>query len=116
MINNLKVGQVAEASDMEMGSVTKTPNGEIVWTEETRKRRQWDIPSLNCAFMNAKWRILPRYTSFEEAMKALKDGKKVTYHDRSWSTTFNNEMSIESTGLESFNFLDLFEGKWSIKD
>jgi hypothetical protein len=82
MIDRLKVGEVAEAvSGMVKGwKVEKLPADEnfgerIVWRDVLGVDR--NVIQLNENVINAKWRILPKYVSFEEAMKALMNGKTV---------------------------------------
>ena len=78
MIDKLKPGEVAESKPTEwcgtpVGSfrVIKTQNGAICFDDSD------DYMPLNEFNMRLQWRILPRYVTFDRAMKALAEGKTV---------------------------------------
>jgi hypothetical protein len=79
MIDRLKVGEVAIPDDEKYLAVKRTKDG-FIWvdrdTHEQSKIHQ-DYFKIHCYTIRLKWRILPRYVSFEEAMKALMNGKTV---------------------------------------
>ncbi|MED4978257.1 hypothetical protein P9726_00620 [Geobacillus stearothermophilus] len=78
MIDRLKVGEVAEGVDG-LGKeycVTKTEYG-MSFCSSTGDTRGYLEFTLNKNILGAKWRILPRYVTFDQAMKALAEGKTV---------------------------------------
>ncbi|WP_085523876.1 hypothetical protein [Tuberibacillus sp. Marseille-P3662] len=67
-------------------------------------------------FLNTKWRILPRYVSFEEAMKAVDEGKVAAYHLRKdYKVMVDKDVFPEIFGTDA-TFGQLMEGKWTIED
>jgi hypothetical protein len=110
MIDRLKVGEVAEArpwDGMPIGKirVTKTYDGAICFENSN------DCLSLNQLNTSLQWRILPRYVSFEEAMKAFKEGKRVALYISGYKETFRLNEELDSLTLR-----DLIEGKWTIEE
>jgi hypothetical protein len=71
---------------------------------------------LNFEFMRKKWRILPRYVSFEEAMKALREGKVVTLHVRDIEHSFSTENYFRAFVEKGISIADFVHGKWTIED
>jgi hypothetical protein len=71
----------------------------------------FDRVKLQECHIRCKWRILPRYVSFEEAMKALKEGKRVALYINSYKETFSLDEELDSLTLR-----DLIEGKWTIEE
>jgi hypothetical protein len=67
---------------------------------------------LNDMYIKLRWRILPRYVSIEEAIKAYRNGKTVVLHlgDKKfrYSKSFVDE---DNFGLHTF-----IHGKWTIED
>jgi hypothetical protein len=68
MIDQLKPGEIAID---DRGNVVKYIRGQLCWENGDLFYVNIDQKVLG------KWRILPRYVSFEEAMKALMNGKTV---------------------------------------
>lgn len=115
MIDRLKVGEVAECIDAneffsKANQVTKAESGGLVWVDEFLRSRVY----LASAVINAKWRILPKYVSFEGAISAMKEGKKVTFHDGDKKTTIGEGGSMDWT--RRFSWRKLINGKWTIED
>jgi hypothetical protein len=83
MIDRLKVGEEAETHpDDVYVRVKRFENGiyrmYVVGGESTGIVEGDEGPlRLNDMYIKLRWRILPRYVSFEEAMKALMNGKTV---------------------------------------
>lgn len=84
MIDTLKDGEIAEPQDQPYRRVKRVnivglcfvdKNGEV--DEKLGHGGRVVIGEL---FLGHKWRILPNYVSFEEAMKALKEGKYIEGH------------------------------------
>ncbi|KNE19058.1 hypothetical protein [Virgibacillus pantothenticus] len=107
MIDRLKVGEIAQDKN---GATVRRGNHGL----ETREGR---FINCNYLFLSQKWRILPIYASFDEAMKALKDGKTVAYLD-----DFGNRNPIKKeTALGAIkplvvDFEYLFNADWVILD
>lgn len=82
MIDRLKVGEIAEDKNGDKifiekdGSLRTLPNHQIV--------------TMSDYTMLSKWRILPKYVTFSEAMKAIEEGKNVICHFEDY------EISVES--------------------
>ncbi len=70
------------------------------------------------------WIIKPNYVSLDEAMKALKQGKTVTYKGNDGDYNFNDSITcaeayrnaIRFTNLEGHSLFQLYEGKWEIEE
>lgn len=65
------------------------------------------------------YEVEPEYKSFEEAMKALKDGKEVELHNDDGHEAFINralwDEPIDELTISNFSFKDLLNGKWTIE-
>ena len=58
--------------------------------------------------------ISPNYVSFDEAMKALKEGKSVKFNNNNW---FNSANDLEDGNISLYtDWSELLEGEWQIKD
>jgi hypothetical protein len=69
-------------------------------------------------FLKRKWRILPRYVSFEEAMKAMRKGKTITctLPDSGEKAKFwFEDDTVKSVGFP-LHWYCIFEGKWTIEE
>jgi hypothetical protein len=102
LIDRLKVGEVAEAvKGMVKGwKVEKLPADDdfgerIVWKDVLGVDGK--VVLLNENVINAKWRILPKYVSFDEAMKALMDRKTVRVWANGEKTTISLRMDDKGT-------------------
>lgn len=114
MIDRLKVGESAINNMLVVHKVTKLNNGDIVRIDVENDR---DILPFNLCYavIKSKWRILPNYVSFEEAMKAYKEGKVI----RSHLPMTNDVENIKTYSITEDDFFDIMieritEGKWSI--
>ncbi|MFS0643866.1 hypothetical protein [Siminovitchia sp. 179-K 8D1 HS] len=112
MIDKLQVGEVAESSNHD--KVTKSKDGGICFTSSGMNL------ILNTHFTNLRWRILPNFVSFEEAMKAIVKGKKVKFHiDNGKNFEIDHfsvgVMRIDATPLGKFSLQTLYNGKWAIE-
>jgi hypothetical protein len=77
MIDRLKVGEIAEAYD-ENGEKLFRVQRTSEYHRPFKNLDNWNNELiLNEPSLKYKWRIVPRYVSFEEAMKALMNGKTV---------------------------------------
>jgi hypothetical protein len=117
MIDRLKVGEVAEAKyESESGGFGisyKIERNEFGLKNITNGD---GVVSFDNIFFKAKWHILPNYVSFEEAMRALKEGKKATLHgeDGNLKTLFRKWYRLDTRECITFNMM--FEGKWTIEE
>jgi hypothetical protein len=124
IIDRLKVGEIAQVQEkIKKEYVTKT-DASYFWCD----KNGWILDSgeifyLNDVISKMKWRILPKYVSFEEAMKALKVGKTVYCHPSWCSGKYKIEpheardnalefLSIKGEGLLQI----VFESKWAIEE
>jgi hypothetical protein len=122
MIDRLKVGEVAIPDQKEYLAVKRTKDG-FIWVDRNtyeQSKIHRDYFKINCYTVELKWRIIPRYVSFEEAMKALKLGKKVRFHVREGkSIPFTSQCYLEniySVHGCSLSWECLLEGKWTIEE
>ena len=111
MIDTLQVGEVAETQDG--FKVTKRSSGAITWTHDGDDSHNY--LKINIVALDFKWRILPCYVSFDEAMEALKEGKPVALHRYSMpeKTIFRHWYKLETRN--DLTFSDLFNGNWTIE-
>ena len=84
MIDQLKVGEIAESSRVEsldnfVYRVKKSKSGSIMTLAPDMKMTGHQIP-MQGDIIDLKWRILPKFVTFEEAMQAGKEGKTIFYH------------------------------------
>jgi hypothetical protein len=79
MIDRLKVGEVAIPDDEKYLAVKRGMGGFIWVNRHTFEKSEIhkDYFRIDRYTVGLKWRILPKYVSFEEAMKALMNGKTV---------------------------------------
>jgi hypothetical protein len=76
MIDRLKVGEVAVNQDG--WKVTFGRKGDLLYFHESQEPDEENKFTMSLIFLKKdRWRILPHYVSFEEAMKALMNGKTV---------------------------------------
>jgi hypothetical protein len=121
MIDRLKVGEVAEDSLQFM--TASWDGGKLKF--KTIKGNEYDYITINDR--NSKWRILPKYVTFSEAMKAIEEGKNVVCYFRDEkikiessngrvsSITYKNGV-CESGGGASIPFAWINAGKWTIEE
>ena len=118
MIDRLKVGEVAESEIIAdcIYRVEKRKSGSVMKLD-IEGNETGHYLDLHGDIIKLKWRILPSYVSFEEAMKALRDGKTALFHhdDIEYEVERNTDISyhFEETG---FTFEDLINGKWTIEE
>lgn len=119
MIDRLEKDQVAETGN---GFRVKRTSGAIMFVDEHNQidRTMGDqgyLTLVNGYVLSTKWRILPNYVSFEEAMQALKEGKYVNWYspDGGDSVIFTPTDYFDEEETADFRFKELVEGKWTIK-
>ncbi|MDO6451735.1 hypothetical protein [Oceanobacillus profundus] len=115
VIDRLKRGEVDESCDGH--TIARCAHGEIVMVDENNHLYASNVVLVE-PFLKTKWRILPNYVSFEEAMKALKGGKKVVLeeHEDGDRWAFKPDEYKDNYSLEGFSLQELFEGKWTIEE
>lgn len=117
MVDKIKVGEVAETE--EGYKVIKNRNRSITYTNKESKYGQY--LAMDLTTHRLKWRILPNYVSFQEAMDAMNDGRTVyfegdfDFHD-SISKTEAINIRLEETNLKDHSLIELINGKWTIEE
>lgn len=108
IIDILKPGQRAKvvAENWSSGTLICDENSQIRWEH-----------GMECIYLreglrNAKWQLLPQYVTFEEALKAYKEGKQV----RCESEHGNWFVYTPSNPQYEVSFQRMINGKWSIVD
>ncbi|MFS0657509.1 hypothetical protein AB1L07_02625 [Niallia alba] len=111
MIDGLVFGEIAETSDKKY-QARKTEYGSICISNEHGN------VGLNPTVLSAKWRKLPKFVRFGEAMEALNGGRDVTLHlseeGKPETTLFRTWFHLETR--EGITFADMFDGKWTIEN
>lgn len=79
MIDRLRIGEVAIPDDKKYLAVKRGLGGFIWVNRHTFEKSEIhkDYFRIDRYTVGLKWRILPKYVSFDEAMKALMNGKTV---------------------------------------
>lgn len=83
LLDNMQVGDIAESEEKEGATfgryyVQRYDNGFYVWDgKEVDEKNHFHFMKLEACYFHFKWRILPRYVAFDQAMKALTEGKTV---------------------------------------
>lgn len=123
MIDQLKVGEVAENDSENKAYVTRKEHGYFMQTTLKNLEEGKGIPFvlLVPSIIKCKWRILPKYVTFEEAMKAIReDENKLVYlHvNDNFSIEINSRTFLEITfaGSIDLTFSDLVCGNWTIEE
>jgi hypothetical protein len=96
--------------------VAQNASGELKYCDEKGNTKYGSVLLQDVIF--CKWKLLPNYVSFEEAMKALSDEKTVRYHYQLGGKNTYLRLSIE-TKPSYFNnetyWDDLVNGNWTIE-
>jgi hypothetical protein len=121
LIDSMKVGDIA-VSDTQVSStlgyryIKRESIGFYVgngFSEEDVSN--YRFMELEEGYFKFKWKILPRYVSFEEAKKAYHEGKTiVSVLEGHVNIEFNKKLDNER--LINIKTKRFFEGKWMIKD
>jgi hypothetical protein len=126
MIDKLEVGEVAEGSFGDfMSYVTKVKSGCFYQCSDGTGEK-FDKPfTVFAGVSNVKWRILPKYVPFSEAMKAVEEGKNVNCDFKgekisiqSWSNKVGaicQGKACTSGGGAAILIAWIVAGKWSIE-
>lgn len=125
MLDRIKFGEIAEMNPIESENLTEKQRQVSFDSMGHLKYRDGERFTIHSILLNeTKWRILPNYVSFEEAIKALKEGKTVHCHPE-WSNgktshkiTPSDAESIALMHLEIKGeglFTIIFESNWTIE-
>ncbi|SET95203.1 hypothetical protein SAMN05421676_11237 [Salinibacillus kushneri] len=122
MIDRLKVGEVAEAE--EGYTVIRNNNGSITYLNKEPKYGQY--LAINLTTHRLKWRILPNYVSFSDAMKAVEEGKNAycEFQDETIKfESYNNKLgsickdnACTAGGGAEIKLAWINAGKWTIEE
>lgn len=117
MIDQLEVGQFAKSDQGR--KVMKTKIGAIVEVIDVDNcGNRYEDVMLRPITIKSKWRILPQYVTFEEAMKAANEGKTVQVHPihdekEMPPIKFDNNLSVEER-LHYYTWGEIVKFNWSI--
>ena len=118
MVDRLKVGETAVGDVRELGTEIKVFKDKVghIKFDDSRK-----LLELSAGIVGSvKWRILPTYVSFEEAMQGLREGKSVSFHSDGKKFTIEPHEAdmkrISSYQIGVFGLFTLLEGKWTIEE
>lgn len=118
MIDKLKVGEKAEGKKHDW-IVERTESGLTFRDKFGRILSHYGDNGyvvLNQTVFSNKWRILPKYVTFEEAMKALKEGKEVNFiANNNYTYKIVPNMHFKALENDHIHWKDLLEGRWIIK-
>lgn len=111
MIDQLKDGEIAKSTDGEYEAYWH--NGLLKFRDKYGDVQERIVKS----DQERKWRILPCYVRFEEAMNAFEEGKKVKFLcDDGKLREIDFDVCIEDNKLSYYTLKDLVEGKWIVKN
>ena len=124
MIDKLKVGEVAECVNENYKVMFKATEGLVYVDDDGKTKKKLGLDGkfiiANSVLKNQlRWRILPRYVNFEEAMKALREGKKVNFHHQGHDFVVRNiDISSDMSWVDKLGYTlqNLLEGKWTIEE
>ena len=112
MIDRLKVGEVAETYGG--FKVMKHKGGSITWIYDGHDPHNY--LKINMVALDFKWRILPKYVSFDEAIKFLKEDKTLIYHiNNSYCIEVNNYTNLGIFEDSGVTFKEMILGNWTVK-
>lgn len=122
MIDTLKVGEVAESDNRAYKAYWRdATEGNKLTVIDVSENTLNDWLDKSLIENDYKWRILPKYVGFEEAMRAYEKGYDLIFHDGDGKTfsLSNHEVNmvrIEKTPIGVFSLKSLYKGKWTIED
>ena len=114
LIDTMKIGDIAEAVvACEELTVIRTEEGLKCWDDWGK----FSPFTLDDDRLSYKWRILPKFVTFEKAYEAGKQGKKVKFlHDDGTLREVDFDICIEDNKLSYYTLKDLIEGKWIVEN
>lgn len=111
MIDQIKIGEIAMPEAKGELSVKRIDKG-IFWLEKDGECE--DQFQVNHNTISYKWRVLPRYVSFDVAMEALNRGKRVKFDTGVW---FDKSDDLkDSIGNMHIYWSELLYRSWMIED
>ncbi|CDQ39521.1 hypothetical protein [Virgibacillus salexigens] len=118
MIDQLTVREVAISQS---GDEASWEGGELMFEPSTHKIMENNFSRrMNKVYQNENWKIRPRYVSFEEAMKALREGKEVRLHYREFDYYVVNKDLMHDMliklDIADASFNTMLTGKWTIEN
>lgn len=114
MIDRLKVGEVAENQDGY--KVTHGRKGDLLYFYKSNEPDEEEKFTMSLMYLKKdKWRIIPKYVCFEEAMEAMSSGATVYFHPKE-NTTINCSLGHHMGWFTKHTWGELHEGKWTIKE
>ncbi len=119
MIDALKVGEIAQAETCGKPFVTLNKNGGVSYCNSNGECKRDTELILFSQWRTAKWRILPNYVSFEEAIKAYQEGKTITCD---YKGVHNGKLYTEKLAKnipeseEDLSMYMIVNGKWTIEN
>ncbi|MBT2215865.1 hypothetical protein KK120_08885 [Virgibacillus dakarensis] len=114
MIDQLKVGEIARNdNDSNTIFVKKSKTGSFYKCFENGVARESVF--LVGSFVDSKWRILPKYATFGEAMISLSGNKMVYFHPKKNESISVNKYSTLQGWLSNYTWEQLIEGNWTIE-
>lgn len=118
MIDRLKVGEVAEGKNN--GWKVKYNRKLDLIIVENVEDVEGDRFLTNAVWVESdKWRIFPKYVSFEEAVQAVRDGKTPYLHVDGKKIAFFQKTNFQSINTAWNLYLtlgDLLNGEWTIEE
>ena len=121
MIDQLKTGDIAEGVEgfYKGTKLEKTDCGEILYLNRDKSHSINNFFELNCFTDKAKWRIIPKFITFGEAMIAHSNKRTVAYH-HDQETKYIFEHSLEPNQFkelyeDSICLHELVNGNWTIE-
>lgn len=120
MIDKLKAGEVAESANGGYTyKVTKSSNGGIMCLDKEGKMTGHNMP-LNGDVVNEMWHIPPKYVSFDEAIKALKNGHTLRCYPEGGDDSyieFNEADTVKdySMSWSGLTWGEVLNAKWTIE-
>lgn len=121
MIDRLKVGEVAECVEGKNKGAkvqyVKQREGLYFLQVTDSQTGEEKIFVIRNYHKKSRWIIHKNYVTFEEAIRALKEGKKIYFHrDEDSELIIDKEEIIQNTLIGYRTFDELANGKWSIED
>ena len=114
MIDRLKVGEVAEVANKPFEQL-ETKGKTVAYDQQCIKwQDSFQELFINSYTTKLMWTIRPKYVSFEEAMKAVSEGKTAVMHRWGKQKTYFNK---DGAGAKvKYEFNELLNGKWTIEE
>jgi hypothetical protein len=121
MVDRLKVGEVAECVNENYKVMFKVTEGLVYVDDDGKTKKKLGLDGkfiiANSVLKNQlRWRILPRYVSFEEAKEAFKQGKTICCYFEEGVNTYSPDSVDIYSEADAPSWYEIFEGKWTIEE